>query len=376
MSLKKILIVFGTRPEAIKMAPLIHELNADSRFDLKICVTAQHREMLDDVLVMLEIKPDFDLNIMKPGNDLSEVTATILLRLPSVLEQCQPDIVLVHGDTTTSSIAAMVAYYKKIRVGHIEAGLRTNNIYSPWPEEVNRKITATIACYHFAPTETAKANLVAENNDENKIFVTGNTVVDALFWVLNKIENDDKLKSEIAETFTYLNRQKPIILVTGHRRESYGKGFVQICHALKRIASEHPECQIVYPAHLNPKVQETVYNLLNDQDNIYVIKPLNYFSFVYLMSISYFILTDSGGIQEEAPSLGKPVLVMRDHTERPEAVSAGTVLLTGTDADKIFDVANMLLVDKDFYTSMSKKYNPYGNGNASRIIISVLSKLI
>lgn len=355
------------------MAPLIHALNADSRFHLKVCSTAQHREMLDNVLELLEIRPDYDLNIMKAGNELSDVTATIFSKLPPVIDECKPDVVLVHGDTTTSFVAAVLAYYKKIPLGHIEAGLRTGNIYSPWPEEVNRKITATVASHHFAPTEMAKANLLSENVDGNNIFVTGNTIVDTLFWVLEKIERDADLKAELVKTFSHFNNQNPLILVTGHRRENFGEGFEQICSALKRIATEHPECQIVYPAHLNPKVQEPVYRLLNGIDNIHIIKPLDYISFVYLMSIASFILTDSGGIQEEAPSLGKPVLLMRENTERPEAVLAGTVLLTGTDADNIFDAVQKLLLDKNFYLNMSKSYNPYGDGNACKRIIEILS---
>jgi UDP-N-acetylglucosamine 2-epimerase (non-hydrolysing) len=355
------------------MAPLIHGLSSNNQFDLKVCSTAQHREMLDQILGVLEITPDYDLDAMKVENDLGGLTAALFSKFPCVLDAYKPDLVLVHGDTTTSFVAAMSAYYKRVPVGHVEAGLRTNNIYSPWPEEVNRKIIATIAKYHFAPTEMAKNNLISEGVEDHKIFVTGNTVVDTLFWVLKKIEGDADLKDELTRTFSRFNSQMPLILVTGHRRENFGEGFEQICCALKRIATAHPLCQIVYPVHLNPKVREPVNRLLKCIDNIHIVEPLDYVSFVYLMSIASFIITDSGGIQEEAPSIGKPVLVMRENTERPEAVSAGTVILTGTRAENIFDAAERLLLDRNFYLKMSKSYNPYGDGNACTRIIDRLS---
>ena len=355
------------------MAPLIHGFSAINQFDLRVCSTAQHREMLDQILGVLEIEPDYDLDAMKAGNDLGSLTATLFSKLSCILDAFKPDLVLVHGDTTTSFVAAMSAYYKRVPVGHVEAGLRTNNIYSPWPEEVNRKIIATIAKYHFAPTEMAKQNLISEGVEDNTISVTGNTIVDTLFWVLEKIERDVDLKAELTQRFSCFDSQMPIILVTGHRRENFGEGFEQICSALKRIAIEHPSCQIVYPVHLNPKVREPVNRLLKCIDNIHIVEPLDYISFVYLMSIASFIITDSGGIQEEAPSIGKPVLLMRENTERPEAVSSGTVILTGTRAGDIFDAAERLLLDRNLYLKMSKSYNPYGDGNACTRIIDILS---
>jgi len=371
--LQKILLVIGTRPEAIKMAPLIHGLGVNDQFEVRVCSTAQHREMLDQILEVLEITPDYDLNAMQVKNDLGGLTATLFSKISRVLDTYDPDIVLVHGDTTTSFVAAMSAYYKRLPVGHVEAGLRTGDMYSPWPEEVNRKIIATIAKYHFAPTETAKKNLILEGVDKNNIYVTGNTVVDTLFWVLTRIEEDEDLKARLAQKFKRFNPQVPLIMVTGHRRENFGEGFEQICGALKRIATTHPQCEVVYPVHLNPKVREPVNRLLTGIENIHVIEPLDYISFVYLMSISSFVITDSGGIQEEAPSLGKPVLVMRENTERPEALAAGTVILTGTRAEDIFGAAERLLLDRGFYLKMSKSYNPYGDGNACSRIIDILS---
>ena len=395
--MKKILIVFGTRPEAIKMAPIINQLrmyngewrieNNNSQFDVKVCVTAQHRQMLDQVLELFEIKPDYDLNIMQEAQDLYDITTNVLQGMKKVLEDFIPDIVLVHGDTTTTSVASLAAFYKKIKVGHIEAGLRTYDIYSPYPEEANRQITGVLANYHFAPTKDAKQNLLKENKKERNITVTGNTVIDALFLTLNKIKKDKKLKEKIESsilnsqfssersdnstgTRTILNSQ--FILVTAHRRENFGKGFLNICEALKEIALKHPKVDIIYPVHLNPNVQEPVFKLLSNINNIFLIEPLQYEEFVYLMSKAYFIITDSGGIQEEAPSLGKPVLVLRDTTERPEALKAGTVKLVGTDRNRIIKEATILLNDKKEYEKMSKAHNPYGDGKASEKIIKFL----
>ncbi|EJX1328841.1 UDP-N-acetylglucosamine 2-epimerase (non-hydrolyzing), partial [Vibrio parahaemolyticus] len=331
---KKVLTVFGTRPEAIKMAPLVHALNSDSRFEAKCCVTAQHREMLDQVLELFDIKPDYDLNLMKVGQTLNDVSASILLELKPVLQDFKPDVVLVHGDTATTFSASLAAYYEQIEVGHVEAGLRTGNIYSPWPEEANRRLTGVLTKYHFAPTETSKNNLLKENVSSDDIHVTGNTVIDALLMVKNKIDKDESLNKSLASKFPFLDSEKKLILVTGHRRESFGGGFERICEALAITAREHPDAQIVYPVHLNPNVREPVNRILKGVDNIHLIEPQQYLPFVYLMNRAYIILTDSGGIQEEAPSLGKPVLVMRDTTERPEAVAAGTVKLVGTDINK------------------------------------------
>jgi UDP-N-acetylglucosamine 2-epimerase (non-hydrolysing) len=370
---KKVLTVFGTRPEAIKMAPLVHALAADERFDARVCVTAQHREMLDQVLGLFEITPDYDLNIMKPGQSLNDVTTAILTGIKPVFEEFKPDVVLVHGDTATTFATALAAYYQQIPVGHVEAGLRTGNIYSPWPEEANRKLTGAITRYHFAPTDTSKANLLAENVPVDQISVTGNTVIDALFWVRDKITQDRALKTELASLYPMLDAHKRMILVTGHRRESFGGGFERICESLRQIAMANPECQIIYPVHLNPNVQEPVNRLLSGVDNIHLIPPQDYLPFVYLMTRSSIILTDSGGIQEEAPSLGKPVLVMRETTERPEAVDAGTVKLVGTDADKIVAEVNTLLTDADAYQRMSQAHNPYGDGSACWRILMALS---
>ncbi len=377
--MKKVLIVFGTRPEAIKMAPLVKELKDTKEFITKVCVTAQHREMLDQVLKLFEIKADYDLNIMKNGQDLYDITSNVLLGMREVLEDFNPDIVLVHGDTTTTSATSLAAFYKKIKVGHVEAGLRTNNIYSPWPEEANRQITAILANYHFAPTETSKKNLILEGKDKNSIIVTGNTVIDALFLALNKIKSNKELekniiKSLVTNNYSLKDNQK-IILVTGHRRENFGDGFLQICNALKDIALKNPNIDIVYPVHLNPNVQKPVFELLSNISNIYLINPLGYEEFIYLMDRSYFIITDSGGVQEEAPSLGKPVLVMRDTTERPEAVKANTVKLVGTNRAKIVNEAQKLIDNKEYYNLMSKAHNPYGDGKASKKIVEFL-KLI
>lgn len=370
--IKKVLTVFGTRPEAIKMAPLVHALAADERFDARVCVTAQHREMLDQVLSLFEITPDYDLNIMQPGQSLNDVTTAILTGMKPVLEEFKPDVVLVHGDTATTFATALAAYYQQIPVGHVEAGLRTGNIYSPWPEEANRKLTGAITRHHFAPTATSKENLLAENVPDEHISVTGNTVIDALLWVRDKIDRNTALKSELAAQYPMLDPSKKMILVTGHRRESFGGGFERICEALRRIAECHPESHIIYPVHLNPNVQEPVNRLLKGVDNIHLIEPQDYLPFVYLMTQATLILTDSGGIQEEAPSLGKPVLVMRETTERPEAVEAGTVKLVGTDVNTIVTDVTRLLTDDNAYQLMSHAHNPYGDGKACQRILNAL----
>lgn len=370
----KVLSVFGTRPEAIKMAPLVHELACDERFVSKVCVTAQHREMLDQVLSLFEIDPDYDLNIMKSGQSLNDVTTAILVGIKPVLEEFKPDLVLVHGDTATTLAAALAAYYQQVPVGHVEAGLRTGNIYSPWPEEGNRKLTGAITKYHLAPTETSKANLRKENISEENIFVTGNTVVDALFWVRDKIANDSVLANELDSRYPMLSADEKVVLVTGHRRESFGGGFERICEALRRIALEHKDCQIIYPVHLNPNVQEPVNRLLQGINNVHLIEPQDYLPFVHLMTRATVILTDSGGIQEEAPSLGKPVLVMRETTERPEAVAAGTVKLVGTDVDLIVSEVSNLLANEDAYKKMSLAHNPYGDGQACKRILDAVAQ--
>ncbi|MFI3246847.1 MAG: UDP-N-acetylglucosamine 2-epimerase (non-hydrolyzing) [Ferrimonas sp.] len=370
----KILTVFGTRPEAIKMAPLVHALANDERFESKCCVTAQHREMLDQVLELFEIKPDYDLNLMQAGQSLNEVTARVLLELKPVLQEFKPDVVLVHGDTATTFAASLAAYYEQIAVGHVEAGLRTGNIYSPWPEEANRKLTGAITQYHFAPTETSKRNLLEENINTESVFITGNTVIDALLMVKNKIDNNLALSQQLAAHFPMLEKDKKLILVTGHRRESFGGGFERICEALVHTAKAHPDVQILYPVHLNPNVREPVNRILSNVDNVHLIEPQQYLPFIYLMSRAHIILTDSGGIQEEAPSLGKPVLVMRDTTERPEAVAAGTVKLVGTDIDKIITGLEVLLTDEQAYKKMSIAHNPYGDGLACQRILNELAK--
>lgn len=373
--MKKVLLVFGTRPEAIKMAPLVKAFEKEKNIISKVCVTAQHREMLDQVLDMFDIKPDYDLNIMKAGQDLFDVTTNVLLGLKDVLNDFNPDVVLVHGDTTTTSASSLAAFYNKIKVGHVEAGLRTGDIYSPWPEEANRQITGVLANYHFAPTTTSENNLLKENKNPNDIIVTGNTVIDALFLALDKIEKNANLKSKIVDSINSqykLQDNKKIILVTGHRRENFGQGFVNICEALKTLALNNPDIDIVYPVHLNPNVQKPVNEILSNTPNVYLIEPLQYEQFIYMMNKSYFIITDSGGVQEEAPSLGKPVLVMRDTTERPEAVDAGTVKLVGTNKEIIIKEAQKLLDNKEEYEKMSKAHNPYGDGKACERIVNFI----
>ncbi len=371
----KVLVVFGTRPEAIKMAPVIRALNG--KLEVKVCVTAQHREMLDQVLDLFEIVPDYDLDIMKPGQDLFDVTSNVLSGMKQVLSEEQPDVVLVHGDTTTTMATSMAAFYLNIPVGHVEAGLRTYNIHSPFPEEFNRQLTTKITQFHFAPTENARQNLLNEQVMEQQIYVTGNTVIDALFSMVEKARVAD-YSDDILEQIQFLSREKDnlprIILVTGHRRENFGQGFEEVCRALRDIALENSDVQIIYPVHLNPNVREPVNRILSNINNIHLVEPMEYLSFIKLMDASYLILTDSGGIQEEAPSLGKPVLVMRDTTERPEAVEAGTVKLVGTDEKEIVRVVNQLLTNKKVYKNMSKAHNPYGDGHASQAICDVLEK--
>lgn len=372
MSNIRILTVFGTRPEAIKMAPVVDALKNDLRFDSKVCVTAQHREMLDQVLSLFEIEPDYDLNIMKAGQDLTDVTTSILTGLRSVLQEYKPDYVLVHGDTATTLSATLASYYQQIKVGHVEAGLRTNNIYSPWPEEGNRKLTGALANIHFAPTQTSLDNLLAENISDKAICVTGNTVIDALLMVKSKLSNDKVLYKSLSDKFVFLDSERRMVLITGHRRESFGGGFERICQAVSTLAESFPNVDFVYPVHLNPNVREPVNRLLVNKANVHLIEPQDYLPFVYLMDRSSIILTDSGGIQEEAPSLGKPVLVMRDTTERPEAVSAGTVKLVGTDVNKIIDEVSILLTQQKAYEKMSFSHNPYGDGKASGRILDAI----
>jgi UDP-N-acetylglucosamine 2-epimerase (non-hydrolysing) len=366
---KKILLVFGTRPEAIKMAPLVKEFQKyPEKFEIKVCVTAQHRQMLDQVLDVFEIHADYDLNIMAANQDLYDITTKVLLGMRDVLKQFNPDVILVHGDTTTSMAAGLAAFYQQIKVGHVEAGLRTYNLQSPWPEEMNRQVTDRICDYYFAPTEQSRQNLLNEGIAGEKIFVTGNTVIDALQWVVNKINNNPAIQQNLQQQIEkagYPNiLHSPFILVTGHRRENFGEGFLNICKGLKEIALAHPEIDIVYPVHLNPNVQKPVYDLLSGVKNIYLINPLDYLPFIYLLKNCYLVLTDSGGVQEEAPSLGKPVLVMRNTTERPEAVEARTVKLVGTDAETIIENINLLLENKLIYNQMSQAHNPYGDGRA------------
>lgn len=366
----RVLSVFGTRPEAIKMAPVVKRLSSAEWVEARVCVTAQHREMLDQVLSLFDIQPDFDLNLMKPGQDLTDITANVLLGLRPILTELEPDLVLVHGDTTTTLAASLAAYYHRIPVGHVEAGLRTGNILSPWPEEINRKVTGTITRLHFAPTAASRANLLAENVPDSHIFTTGNTVIDALQVVTMRIENDAALRAELASRFL-LNDSRRLILVTGHRRESFGEGFDRICSALASIA-QRSDVEIVYPVHLNPNVKRPVEEKLGHLSNVHLIPPQDYLPFVYLMHRSTLILTDSGGVQEEAPSLGKPVLVMRETTERPEAVEAGTVRLVGTEEGLIVSNVNRLLDDPVAYDSMSFAHNPYGDGQASQRILSAI----
>ena len=374
--MKKILLVFGTRPEAIKMAPLVKALQKDTEhFETRVCVTAQHRQMLDQVLEVFGITPEYDLNIMAPNQDLYDITAKVLLGLREVLKDFRPDTVLVHGDTTTSMAASLAAFYMQIPVGHVEAGLRTYNMLSPWPEEMNRQVTDRICTYYFAPTEQSKVNLLQENIDAKKIFITGNTVIDALLMAVDIISTTAGVKEKMAKELQekgYTVGDREYILVTGRRRENFGDGFLHICKAIKELAALHPEMDIVYPVHLNPNVQKPVYELLSGLSNVYLISPLDYLPFIYAMQHSTLLLTDSGGVQEEAPSLGKPVLVMRDTTERPEAVEAGTVKLVGTNAEAIVSNVTALLLDKEMYKRMSETHNPYGDGQACERIIAAL----
>ena len=380
--MKCILLVFGTRPEAIKMAPLVKEFQKyPETFKTIVCVTGQHREMLDQVLRIFDIQPDYDLNIMKQGQDLYDVTARVLTGMREVLKETQPDIVLVHGDTTTSTAAALAAFYQQIPVGHVEAGLRTHNIYSPWPEEMNRQITGRIATYHFAPTSLSKDNLLQEGVSEERIIVTGNTVIDALYMVVEKIKNDGILSCELEKVLKAsgydigrLSDGRKLVLITGHRRENFGDGFISMCKAIKSLSEKYPEVDFVYPMHLNPNVRKPIYEVFGESQraNLFFIEPLEYLSFVYLMEKSAIVLTDSGGIQEEAPGLGKPVLVMRDTTERPEALEAGTVKLVGTDYDKIVNEVSGLLDKQEYYEKMSKAVNPYGDGKACSRIVKAL----
>lgn len=384
--MKKIMLVFGTRPEAIKMAPLVKEFQKDTeRFNTIVCVTGQHREMLDQVLYLFEITPDYDLNIMKQGQDLYDVTARVLTGMRDVLKEAQPDVVLVHGDTTTSTAAALAAFYQQIPVGHVEAGLRTHNIYSPWPEEMNRQITGRIATYHFAPTPLSRQNLLAEGVKEEQITVTGNTVIDALYMVVDKIKQDKSLDAELEVLLknagydvNRLSGGRKLVLITGHRRENFGVGFINMCTAIKDLTKKYPDVDFVYPMHLNPNVRKPIHEVfgadLSNLGNMFFIEPLEYLSFVYLMEKSTIVLTDSGGIQEEAPGLGKPVLVMRDTTERPEALEAGTVKLVGTNYDKIVTEVSALLDKKENYEKMSKAVNPYGDGQACGRIINYLER--
>lgn len=371
----KVLIVFGTRPEAIKMAPVVKALAADPAFDAKVCVTAQHRQMLDQVLDIFAVRPDFDLNLMQPGQDLSDITSNVLLGMRAVYAQWTPDMILVHGDTTTTLAASLSAYYAKIQVGHVEAGLRTFNKYSPWPEEMNRRLTGAIADTHFAPTEKARANLLREGTAPERIHVTGNTVIDALLGVVDRVRADEALRNRFEGQFDFLDPAKRMILVTGHRRENFGAGFENICQALAEIA-RRGDVQIVYPVHLNPNVQEPVRRILSKAPGVILLEPQDYLPFVYLMDRSALIITDSGGIQEEAPSLGKPVLVMRDTTERPEAVDAGAVKLVGTDRIAIVREARRLLDDSAAYEAMACVHNPYGDGKAAARIRDILKESV
>lgn len=383
--MKKIMLVFGTRPEAIKMAPLVKEFQKHPEtFQTIVCVTGQHREMLDQVLHLFGIKPDYDLNIMKQGQDLYDVTSRVLLGMRDVLKEANPDVVLVHGDTTTSTASALAAFYQQIPVGHVEAGLRTHDIYSPWPEEMNRLITGRIATYHFSPTALSKQNLLDEGINEEAITVTGNTVIDALYMVVDKIKSDKQLGEELETLLresgydvNRLNGTRKLVLITGHRRENFGEGFISMCRAIKALTEKYPNVDFVYPMHLNPNVRKPIHEVfgedLSDLDNMFFIEPLEYLSFVYLMEKSTIVLTDSGGIQEEVPGLGKPVLVMRDTTERPEALEAGTVKLVGTDYDKIVNEVSALLDDMDYYDRMSKAVNPYGDGLACHRICNSLN---
>ena len=382
--MKKVMLVFGTRPEAIKMAPLVKEFQKQpKRVETVVCVTGQHREMLDQVLKIFDIKPDYDLNIMKQGQDLYDVTARVLTGMRDVLKEVKPDVVLVHGDTTTSTAAALAAFYQQIPVGHVEAGLRTHNIYSPWPEEMNRLLTGRLATYHFSPTPLSRNNLIKESVDDRNIIITGNTVIDALYWVVDKIKNNKELDNELEDILSKagydlnrLNNGKKLVLITGHRRENFGDGFINMCTAIKDLTVKYPDLDFVYPMHLNPNVRKPIHEVFGENlsglKNMFFIEPLEYLSFVYLMEKSSIVLTDSGGIQEEAPGLGKPVLVMRDTTERPEALDAGTVKLVGTDYNKIVNEVSSLIDDKAAYEKMSKAVNPYGDGLACGRIVNAL----
>ena len=382
--MKKVMLVFGTRSEAIKMAPLVKEFQKQpKRVETVVCVTGQHREMLDQVLKIFDIKPDYDLNIMKQGQDLYDVTARVLTGMRDVLKEVKPDVVLVHGDTTTSTAAALAAFYQQIPVGHVEAGLRTHNIYSPWPEEMNRLLTGRLATYHFSPTPLSRNNLIKESVDDRNIIITGNTVIDALYWVVDKIKNNKELDNELEDILSKagydvnsLNNGKKLVLITGHRRENFGDGFINMCTAIKDLTVKYPDLDFVYPMHLNPNVRKPIHEVFGENlsglKNMFFIEPLEYLSFVYLMEKSSIVLTDSGGIQEEAPGLGKPVLVMRDTTERPEALDAGTVKLVGTDYNKIVNEVSSLIDDKAAYEKMSKAVNPYGDGLACGRIVNAL----
>ena len=382
--MKKVMLVFGTRPEAIKMAPLVKEFQKQpKRVETVVCVTGQHREMLDQVLKIFDIKPDYDLNIMKQGQDLYDVTARVLTGMRDVLKEVKPDVVLVHGDTTTSTAAALAAFYQQIPVGHVEAGLRTHNIDSPWPEEMNRLLTGRLATYHFSPTPLSRNNLIKESVDDRNIIITGNTVIDALYWVVDKIKNNKELDNELEDILSKagydvnrLNNGKKLVLITGHRRENFGDGFINMCTAIKDLTVKYPDLDFVYPMHLNPNVRKPIHEVFGENlsglKNMFFIEPLEYLSFVYLMEKSSIVLTDSGGIQEEAPGLGKPVLVMRDTTERPEALDAGTVKLVGTDYNKIVNEVSSLIDDKAAYEKMSKAVNPYGDGLACGRIVNAL----
>jgi UDP-N-acetylglucosamine 2-epimerase (non-hydrolysing) len=383
-NMKKVMLVFGTRPEAIKMAPLVKEFQKQpKRVETVVCVTGQHREMLDQVLKIFDIKPDYDLNIMKQGQDLYDVTARVLTGMRDVLKEVKPNVVLVHGDTTTSTAAALAAFYQQIPVGHVEAGLRTHNIYSPWPEEMNRLLTGRLATYHFSPTPLSRNNLIKESVDDRNIIITGNTVIDALYWVVDKIKNNKELDNELEDILSKagydvnrLNNGKKLVLITGHRRENFGDGFINMCTAIKDLTVKYPDLDFVYPMHLNPNVRKPIHEVFGENlsglKNMFFIEPLEYLSFVYLMEKSSIVLTDSGGIQEEAPGLGKPVLVMRDTTERPEALDAGTVKLVGTDYNKIVNEVSSLIDDKAAYEKMSKAVNPYGDGLACGRIVNAL----
>ena len=382
--MKKVMLVFGTRPEAIKMCPLVKEFQkCPEDFKTVVCVTGQHREMLDQVLRIFDVNPDYDLNIMKQGQDLYDVTARVLTGMREVLDTVKPDVVLVHGDTTTSMATAMAAFYRQIPVGHVEAGLRTHNLYSPWPEEMNRQVTGRIATYHFSPTALSRQNLLDEGTPEDRITVTGNTVIDALHWVVKKIEDDVKLSKELANNLKVsgydtsrldISGHRRLVLITGHRRENFGEGFISMCTAIRDLARKYPEVDFVYPMHLNPNVRKPIRAVFGEEkrENLFFIEPLDYLDFVYLMEKSYLVLTDSGGIQEEAPGLGKPVLVMRDTTERPEALEAGTVKLVGTDYDRIVTEVSSLLDDQGHYDAMSHAVNPYGDGKACPRIVEKL----